>query len=145
MSIQYKFTAVVLFTGASLLMLPLAHAKGPQSEYNAYEELSGTHPSTKYETKDGARGREGAEGESGPAGKKMMLNMGRNVDAYDAYEDLSGTHATKRTAASGAQGPSGSEGVIGAAGRATGPSPLFKIPGDVADGCSRYLRCAGEY
>lgn len=140
MSTKYKLTAIALLTGVSLLMLPMAQAKGP-SGYDAYEDLSGTHPSTKYETKDGMRGREGMAGESGMVGKKAKRTLGD----YDAYEDLSGTHAAKRVAQSGAQGPSGAEGITGAAGRATGPSPLFKIPGDAEDGCSKHLRCSGEY
>jgi hypothetical protein len=139
---QYKFTAIAILLSASLLSLPSAMAKGP-AQYDAYEELSGTHPSTKYETKDGARGREGAEGESGPAG--MTSKMQRNVNAYDAYEELSGTHATKRIAQSGLLGRSGSEGAAGVAGKAAGVSPLFKIPGDVENGCSKFLRCSGEY
>jgi hypothetical protein len=144
MSIQYKLTAIAVLVGAGVLMLPSAQAKGSDA-YDAYEDLSGTHAATMYDTKDGARGREGTEGEMGMAGKKSMGTMQRTMDAYDAYEDLSGTHATKRTPSSGAQGPSGSMGVSGSAGRATDPSPLFRIPGDVADGCSKYLRCAGDY
>jgi hypothetical protein len=141
MSTKYKLTAVAVLTGVSLLMLPMAQAKGP-ADYNAYEDLSGTHASTQYDTKDGMRGREGMAGESGTAG---VVSQRMVISGYDAYEDLSGTHAAKRMAQSGAQGPSGAEGAAGAAGRATGPSPLFKIPGDVEDGCSRHLRCSGEY
>jgi hypothetical protein len=144
MFIKHKFTAMALLAGASLLVLPLAHAKGPQAGYDAYEELSGTHANAKY-TQSGMRGREGAEGEAGSDGGTMWSKMKRNVNAYDAYEELSGTHASKRIAQSGAQGRSGTEGTTGAAGRITGDSPLFKIPGDLDNGCSKFLRCSGEY
>jgi hypothetical protein len=141
---KHKLTAFALLAGASLLVLPLAQANG-SAGYDAYEDLSGTHANTKYSTKDGMRGREGMEGEVGLSGKKAQSAIERNVNAYDAYEELSGTHATKRMAQSGAQGRSGTEGSAGAAGRVTGPSPLFKIPGDVENGCSKYLRCTGEF
>jgi hypothetical protein len=145
MSIQYKLIAVALLVGTGILVLPSAQAKGSDT-YDAYEDLSSTHATTTpYDTKIGARGREGTEGEMGSSGKKSMSTMQRNVDAYNAYEDLSGTHMTRKISAPGAQGPSGAEGLIGSSGKATGPSPLFRIPGDVADGCSKYFRCAGEY
>lgn len=145
MSTKYKPTAIAVLAGISMLTLPMAHAKDGSASYNAYEDLSGTHANTQYATNDGMRGREGMEGEVGLSGNKTLSVMERNVNAYDAFEELSGTHATKSMAQSGAQGRSGSEGSAGAAGNATGPSPLFKIPGDVENGCSKHLRCAGEY
>jgi hypothetical protein len=140
MCTKTKLTAIAVLTGFSLLMLPMAHAKGPAA-YDAYEDLSGTHANTYIQRDEGMRGREGMAGESGPAGKASKRSLGD----YDAYEELSGTHAAKKMAQSGAQGRSGAEGTAGAAGRTTGPSPLFKIPGDVEDGCSKHLRCTGEY
>ncbi len=142
MFIQPKFTAISLLVGASLLLLPTAQAKG-MSDYDAYDDLSGTHASKQYDpNQSGAQGREGMAGEAGPAGKKMLHAMRDNMDVYDAYEELSGTHATKRTFVSGAQGRSGAEGAAGLAGsQSSDASPLFRIPGDVENGCSKYLRC----
>ncbi|MGB8338099.1 MAG: hypothetical protein WCD07_07900 [Burkholderiales bacterium] len=139
MFINYKLTALALLASASILALPLAQAKGPA--YDPYEDLSGTHPSSQI-TQEGMRGREGAAGERGPEGKSMFGRPGV-VGAYDAFEELSGTHATKRIAQSGVQGPGGAEGRIGAAGRTSG-SPLYNLPGDVENGCSKFLRCSAE-
>lgn len=139
MSITHKLTAVALLAGASLLALPAAHAKGPLSDYDAYEDLSGTHPGAKYTAPSGMRGREGAAGESGPAGKMTKYT----VDINQAYEDLSGTHPTMQISQSGVQGRSGAEGQAGTAGR-TSASSLFNLQGDVANGCSKFLRCSAE-
>jgi hypothetical protein len=146
MLIQHKFSAISLLLGVSLLLLPAAQAKGLDT-YDAYEDLSGTHANTVYDTKkSGMLGREGMEGETGPSGKTSVRTMRDNMNVYDAYEELSGTHATKRTFQSGAQGRSGAEGSAGLAGsKSTEASPLFRIPGDVENGCSKYLRCTGEY
>jgi hypothetical protein len=138
MKSKHQFTAIVLLTGASLLLLPVAQAKD-FGGYDAYEELSGTHANAIQAAQDGIRGREGMAGEIGVTGKMSMPA----INSYDAYEELSGTHANKSPSPSGAQGRSGFEGQAGAAGKASGASPLFNLPGDVADGCSRYLRCAG--
>ncbi len=145
MAIQYKLTAVALLVGAGLLMLPSAYAKGPQADYDAYEELSGTHANS-YIQSSGMRGREGMAGEAGPSGKPMLRAVRDNLDVYDAYEELSGTHASKKSFQSGAQGRLGAEGATGLAGsKSTEASPLFRIPGDVDNGCGKYLRCSGEY
>jgi hypothetical protein len=138
MKTKHTYTAVIFLATASALLLPLAHA-GNSATYDAYEELSGTHANAKLFTLDGVRGREGMAGEAGVAGK----NNSFVIEMNQAYEELSGTHASKPTPQSGAQGRSGTAGESGAAGKAPSSSPLFNILGDVADGCSKYLRCSG--
>lgn len=115
-----------------LIGATMVHAAGNvYFPYDAYEELSGTHATTIPRN-------EKAEA--------VKIGLGQ-PETYDAYEQLSGTHAARSGDVMGAAGKSGRAGEEGSAGlkRSTSVrSDLHKIPGDVVDGCSRYLRCSGD-
>ena len=97
----------------------------------AYEELSGTHaasPSPAASAPNKA---------SGFAERAFWLNA--------AYEELSGTHASGKNNQMGFAGRVGEASARGDAGSTTSTaSQLFRIEGDVADGCSKYLRCTNN-
>jgi hypothetical protein len=124
-----KLTALAIgLAGATMV-----HAAGNfYFPYDAYQELSGTH-ATKITT-----------------GEKTALpkvGLGKPSVAYNAYEELSGTHAYKRFDVVGVAGKSGPLGEAGSAGLKRDisvRSDLYNIHGDVAGGCSQYLRCSGD-
>jgi hypothetical protein len=128
-------TGLVLAT-AALINIPLAAAD--DSSNAAYEDFSGTHGNAR-QTAEGVRGSEGMKGEAGMAGSKPAL-PGIN----QAFEDYSGTHPAAAVVMAGLRGPSGRAGETGGAGKAAGDWSPFNIPGDVRDGCSKYLRCSNE-
>jgi hypothetical protein len=100
--------------------------------YDAYEDLSGTHARTVSTTEKV---------------EPLKMGFGKQAMAYDAFEELSGTHSNKRgdvTGVAGRSGPAGVEGSAGPKRDSSMRSDLYKIPGDVADGCSKYLRCSGD-
>jgi hypothetical protein len=111
----------------------MVHAAGNfYFPYDAYEELSGTH-ATKITTSEKA--------------EPLKIGFSKRSDGYDAFEELSGTHADKSGNVMGVAGKSGPAGEEGSPGQRRGNSvrsDLHKIPGDVADGCSKYLRCSGD-
>jgi hypothetical protein len=123
---------------AALINIPLAVANNSSNApYNAYEELSGTHAGKTQMAPAGARGKEGTQGETGAAGAKSNAAF-----VYDAFEELSGTHATSPAIKAGMRGSSGRVGESGQAGKVNGNWTRFNVPGDVQDGCSKYLRCS---
>lgn len=100
--------------------------------HDAYEELSGTH-ATKISTSEKA--------------EPLKIGFGKQAVAYDAFEELSGTHAGKRgdvMGVAGKSGPAGEQGRAGLRRDSSVRSDLYKIHGDVAGGCSQYLRCSGD-
>ncbi|MGB8338399.1 MAG: hypothetical protein WCD07_07095 [Burkholderiales bacterium] len=140
-----KYMAGIILATTSIIFLPatsIADIDWPAVDPDinaAYENLSGTHPSTAPKTAEGVRGREGMKGEAGMASAK------RSLPAIDqAFEDFSGTHPTAAAVKAGMKGSSGMEGVSGSAGKAGSNWSQFNLPGDMADGCSKYLRCSNE-
>ncbi len=121
-----KFAALAI----GLVSATMVHAAGQvYFPYDAYEELSGTH-ATKISVTE--------------KGDLPTIGLGQASVAYDAHEELSGTHAKNRGDGMGLAGKSGPAGEAGRAGSSRNSavrSDLNKIPGDVADGCSRFLRC----
>jgi hypothetical protein len=118
---------------AVMAAAPMAHALGSDT-YNAYEELSGTHASASVTQQNI---------------ETPAIGLGKVVRyaSYDAFEELSGTHANKRgdvMGTAGKSGPAGEEGSAGLKRDSSVRSDLYKIRGDVAGGCSQYLRCSGE-
>ncbi len=144
MTTHYKIVAGIFLAAGSMVLLPAALAK--QGINEAYEDFSGTHVNT-YKTaqeparmSEGKLGPSGKEGESGMSGSKTM-----RYDVDQAFEDFSGTHASPiAMAAPGLQGRVGTSGERGAAGRVLEIYSPFNLPGDKADGCSKYLRCSAE-
>jgi hypothetical protein len=125
----------MLLASSALLTVPLASAAN-QGGYDAFEELSGTHASAKWIAPEGMRGSEGTKGEMGMAGSKTAQ------PAYDAYEELSGTHPTPAAVKASMRGSSGLQGETGGAGKVNSGWSPYNTPGDVADACSKYLRCS---
>jgi hypothetical protein len=109
----------------------MVQAAGNKYEaYNAYEELSGTHPTNQW-------ARESIDAPKASARVSTYAS-------YDAYEELSGTHAAAKTARTGMAGSTGEIGEPGKAGsQRGGVFTQFDISGDVAGGCAQYLRCSG--
>jgi hypothetical protein len=125
MNIRQQFIATMLLTGAAALLSPTTHAA-----YDAYEELSGTHASAKQYVDTGMLG---------PASKTKQSFF----DVNQPYADFMETPIVTLSQQSGAQGRIGYEGQLGAAGKTNSESSLFNLSGDLADGCSKFLRCSG--
>jgi hypothetical protein len=123
-----KLTALAV----GLIGATMVHAAGNlYFPYDTYEELSGTH----------------ARAATSEKAEPLKIGFGGQSVAYDAFEELSGTHANKRGDVMGVAGKSGPAGEAGSAGRTRDTSvgsDLYKIYGDVAGGCSQYLRCSGD-
>ncbi len=105
---------------AALAASPAAYSAASNVN-QAYEDFSGTHWS--------------APAVAAVAQNKTILSVNA------AYEDFSGTHgqAQARRGMAGTTGGAGEKGEPSAK-PATAPD-LFRIDGDVMDGCSHYLRC----
>jgi hypothetical protein len=124
-----KFAAVAV----GLVGVTMVHAAGNlYFPYDAYEQLSGTHAVKTV----------GSEKVTVP-----KVGIGKPPVVYNAYEELSSTHASSSADVMGVAGKSGPAGEAGSAGTKRDTSvrsDLYKIHGDVAGGCSQYLRCSGD-
>jgi hypothetical protein len=138
MRITKQFVTGIFLVSSALINMPLAVAVD-ENVNSAFEDYSGTHASTTPKTAEGMRGSEGMKGEAGMAGTKTAM-----PDINQAFEDYSGTHPTSAAMKTSMKGPSGLQGESGRAGKTDSGWSPFNLPGDVANGCSKYLRCSNE-
>ncbi len=126
MKITHSVIAALILASAGI---STAHAA-----YDAYEDLSDTH------ARNTAQMQAGLLEESGATEKNNLSFFNIN----QPYEDFMETRFIASASQPGARGRIGFEGKTGQAGSASAVLSRFDLPSDVANGCSRYLRCSGE-